>query len=228
MLKQSLEDSIRFEEKDMADGKKGLAEAGEKKASAEGDLEVTSKDLAQDIADKKDLHHNCMTKASDFEAETKSRGEELAALAEAKKVIKEATGGAEEQSYGLSQVSFLQRSQESSPQRAAVRFVRDLAAKHNAPLLAQLASRMSSAMRSSDDPFAKVKGLISDMIVRLEESAAADATEKAYCDKETKETEEKKSGQRSRNRKTHNKNQSRYSQIYQAQGADCCPPDSAR
>merc|ERR1712085_46556 len=36
-----------------------------------------------------------------------------------------------------------------------------------------------------------VKGLISDMISKLEASADADATEKAYCDKELKETNEK-------------------------------------
>ena len=37
-----------------------------------------------------------MTKAEDAEAETKIHGEELKALAEAKRVLKEATGGAEE------------------------------------------------------------------------------------------------------------------------------------
>merc|ERR1712223_1570002 len=37
------------------------------------------------------------------------------------------------------------------------------------------------------DPFAKVKGLISDMIAKLEEAAGADATEKAFCDKELSE-----------------------------------------
>jgi len=169
MLEQSLEDSIKFADSDMADAKKGLAEAGEKKSAAEGDLEVTAKSLAEDIAQKKDLHHDCMTKASDFEAETKSRGEELAALAQAKKVIKETTGGAEEQSYGLAQVSFVQRSKSSSSARAAVRFVRDLARKQTSPLLAQLASRMTAAMRSgaTDDVFAKVKGLIADMISKL-------------------------------------------------------------
>merc|ERR1719230_1301660 len=78
----------------------------------------------------------------------------------------------------------------------AVRFVRDLAHKHKFTALAQLATRMAAAMRSShrggDDPFAKVKGLIQDMIEKLEKEAEADATEKAFCDKEMHETETKK------------------------------------
>merc|ERR1719231_1504051 len=43
-----------------------------------------------------------------------------------------------------------------------------------------------------DDPFAKVKGLISEMIDRLIKEAEADASHKAYCDKEMSETEQKK------------------------------------
>merc|ERR1712032_1673103 len=70
------------------------------------------------------------------------------------------------------------------------------AKKHNSAALAQLASRMTSAMssgrRAGQDPFGKVKGLLSDMITRLEEEASADASEKAYCDKELAESTEKK------------------------------------
>jgi cell division protein FtsB len=190
MLKQSLEDAIRFANDDMAESKKGLAEAGEKKAMAEGDLEVTTKDLKADEEALAELHRDCMSKAEDYEAETKSRGEELAALAKAKQVIEDATGGAEKIAYGFEQ-SFLQRSSTDVARFEAVRYVRDLARKHQSPQLAQLASRMSSAMRSAD-PFAKVTGLISDMIARLEAEAEADATEKAYCDKEMSETEAKK------------------------------------
>merc|ERR1719263_1556211 len=108
MLKQSLTDEIKFANKDMDKAKKGLAESQEKKAVADGDLEVTSKDLAEDVKAKATLHQDCMNGAEEFELSTKSRGEELNALATAKKIIKESTGGAAGQSYGLNQVSFLQ------------------------------------------------------------------------------------------------------------------------
>ena len=62
-------------------------------------LAVTSKDLAEDIKTLQELHHNCI-----FEAETKSRGEELTALAKAKKIIVETTGGAADQSYSFLQM----------------------------------------------------------------------------------------------------------------------------
>merc|ERR1719486_643846 len=50
------------------------------------------------------------------------------------------------------------------------------------------------AYGSSDgkDVFAKVKGLIVDMIAKLESEAEAEATEKAYCDEEMSKTEAKK------------------------------------
>jgi len=191
MLKQSLSDEIKFAEKDMDKAKKGLAESQEKKAGATGDLAVTSADLAEDIATKGTLHQDCMTAAEEFELATKSRGEELGALATAKKVIVEATGGAAGQSY-----SFLQLSNRADLAKdEAVRFVRDLARKAKSASLAQLASRMNSAVKlggADGDVFAKVKGLIQDMVATLESEAEEDATQKAYCDKETGEATAKK------------------------------------
>merc|ERR1719287_340984 len=134
-----------------------------------------------------------MTKAEDFEAETKSRGEELAALAKAKEIIVEATSLLQEQSYSLPQVSAHLTSSAGLAQFEAARFVRDLAQKQKSPALAMLATRMSSASRSnSKDIFGKVKDLVRDMIAKLEAEAEADATEKGFCDKELAETNAKK------------------------------------
>merc|ERR1719498_563732 len=164
MLAQGLKDEIKYGEKDMAAAKKKLADSQEAKATAEGDLSVTSKDLA----------------------------EELKALATAKKVIVEATSGASDLSY-----SFLQLSSGADLANfEAVRAVRDLAQKEKSSALAQLASRMSQVMHqggNSGDVFGKVKGLINNMIEKLLKEAEADATEKAFCDKEMAETAAKKS-----------------------------------
>merc|ERR1712085_14690 len=161
LLEQSLEDEIKFANNDLDAAKKGIAASTEKKATAEGDLEVTKKDLAEDVAAKATLHHDCMTK--------------------------DATS--------LAQVSFVQVASQLSTgtdlaNYEVVRFVRDLAHKERSTVLAQLASHLASAMHSRN-PFGKVKDLISNMISKLEASADADATEKAYCDKELKETNEK-------------------------------------
>jgi uncharacterized phage infection (PIP) family protein YhgE len=194
MLKQSLEDEIKFANKEKDEAHKSKSESEEGKATAEGDLDVTSKDLAEDIKELADLHHNCMTRAQEYEDETKSRGEELKALATAKQIIKEAVA------LPQTDVSFLQVSKLSTSVDLAnfevVRMVRNLAKKTNSAELAQLASRVASTVRfggeNKADIFGKVKGLITDMIEKLEAEAEADATEKAFCDKELAETNLKK------------------------------------
>jgi chromosome segregation ATPase len=199
LLKQSLEDKIKVSTKEAAASKANLAESSEKKAVVTGDLDVTSKDLAEDIKTLEDMTHDCMTKAEDFESETKSRAEELKALGAAKTAVQEATGAAAHATYSFAQVSFFQtrRSQSDSLKGSkATRLVRDMARNHKSVALAHLASRIASAMGASNregaDPFGKVKGLIRDMIDRLEDEASADATQKAYCDKETSESNEAK------------------------------------
>jgi len=115
----------------------------------------------------------------------------------AKKAISDNTAGASKLSYGLNQASFLQMSSGTDLASVeAVHYVRKFARKMKSPELAQLASRMASAVQfgagSKDDPFGKVKGLITDMIERLESEAQADASHKAYCDKELSESNAKK------------------------------------
>ena len=78
----------------------------------------------------------------------------------------------------------------------AVRCICDLSKKQHSTALVRLASRMASTIcfggSSRDDIFVKIKGLISDMISKLEAEAEADATEKALRNKELSETNAKK------------------------------------
>lgn len=210
MLKQSLEDEIKFAQKDMDEAKKALATSAEAKATAEGDLSVSTKDLKADEESLEGMKVDCMNRGQDYETETKSRAEELEAIAQARKVIAESVSGAAQQTYALSQISrppsFFQGAIVHSNSRLstgadlanfeAVQFVRNLARQQNDEALMQLAMRMANVMRfsgsSGADPFEKVKALISDMIQRLQQDAQADASHKSYCDKETGETVAKK------------------------------------
>lgn len=102
-------------------------------------------------------------------------------------------------------MSFLQRSKLSTSTDLknfeVTHMLRSLAKKHHDTVLSQLASRVASELRyggaNKNDVFEKIKGLISDMINKLEEEAQADATEKAFCDKELAETRQKKSDKES-------------------------------
>ena len=188
MKKQSLDDEIKFASKDLDEAKKSSAANTEKKATAEGDLTVTTKALNEDKADLAGLHHDCMTKASAYETETTSRGEELKALATAKKIIVEATSLAQTDSF-VQLVS-------TSKGNKVVRVLKKLASTEQSTALSQLASRVQSAIRlgnaAGDDVFAKVKELINDMLDKLQKEAEEAASHKAFCDKEMAETKAKR------------------------------------
>merc|ERR1719217_1012576 len=105
MLKQSLEDQMDADNKDMDEEKSLKAATEENKAVAEGDLAETVKSLAEDNKALKTASTTCMTVAGDHEATVKARTEELAAIATAKKVLSETTSGAVSQSYSFIQIS---------------------------------------------------------------------------------------------------------------------------
>merc|ERR1719158_1308594 len=192
MLKQSLEDEMNADSKDMNEEKSLKAAAEETEATATGDLAETVKELAKDNASLKTAQTTCMTVAADHEATVKSRTEELTAIATAEKVLKDTSAGAVGQSYSLLQ---LQSSTDLKNVEVA-NVIKKLARDHHSAALAQLASRIGAVMRlgaaDGDDVFAKVKGLISDMIAKLQQEAESEATEKAYCDEEMSKTSAKK------------------------------------
>merc|ERR1719163_2332011 len=196
MLKQKIEDAVAFGEKTLAETKAAKAAAEEAKAVAEGELETASKNLADDETHLKDLQQECMT-ASEEDTESKeSRAEELEALATAKKILEEKTGAASDRAYSFIQIGTVSKAGSKTKAKQVKQEILDLlqglAEKNGDKQMSLLAQRVQTAAMLGEDPFAKIKGLISEMIEKLEAEAAKEAAHKAFCDKEMSETKAKK------------------------------------
>jgi chromosome segregation ATPase len=198
MMKQSLEDQMAADTKDMNEEKAAKEAAEEGKATAEGDLASTVKALKEAEDGLATTHGDCMTTAADHEATVAARNEELKVIATAEKILKDSTSGAVEQTYSFLQVAASSKmtTRTDLANSEVVTLVKKLARDHHSAALAQLASRISVVARygtkDGANPFGKIKGLISDMITKLEKEAEAEATEKAYCDEQMAKTEAKK------------------------------------
>jgi hypothetical protein len=198
MMRESLDDQVAFDKKTMDEEKAGKEEAEEEKATAEGDLETTNKEVKEATEQLATTNTDCMETAADYEATVHARAEEIKVIHTAEKILKESTSGAEEQTYGFLQLtaSSKMRTRADMANAEVLSMVKRLAHDHHSAALAQLASRIAVVVRyggkNGNDPFKKVKGLITEMIAKLEAEGAEEATEKAYCDEEMAKTTAKK------------------------------------
>jgi peptidoglycan hydrolase CwlO-like protein len=208
MLKQSLEDQISADSKDLQEQKDGKAASEQAKAVAEGDLAMTAKGLVDAKGALELCHSNCLTTAADHEATVAARTAELKVLAEAKALLQSSTPGAaghvysfleEEQQHtqaGTVQVGSSLRTRTDLVNAEVVHMVKELAKKHHSQALNQLASRIAAVVRfgtsAGEDPFTKVKALVEELISKLESEASSEAGEKDYCDEQMSKTEAKK------------------------------------
>merc|ERR1719311_439280 len=122
---------------------------------------------------------SCSMKASEWATRQKDAAGELAAIAKAKEVLESGV-------KVFLQVSSKAKAHDvvADDKRARVTAIlKDI--KDRSYFFAQLRSE------AKEGPFDKVKGLIEDMIGRLEKEAAEEADAKAFCDKETSESKAK-------------------------------------
>jgi len=191
-----LEDQVTADSTDMSDEKASKAAAEQAKATAERDLGMTSKELTNGQEQLAMAVSSCMQVGADHEKTVAARTEELRVIAEAKSILAKTTSGAESQTYALVQVQSSLRTKKDLAGAEVVQSLKRLAKEQHSAALAQLVSRVATVFRfsatSGDDPFQKVKGLISEMIARLQKEAGAEAAEKAYCDEQMMKTEAKK------------------------------------
>merc|ERR1719393_657903 len=182
----------------MSVAKSTKAESEETKGTASGDLAETTEELKTLNKYFDTISTDCMTGAQAHEESVKSRAEELAVIAEAKKIVQDAVGGAVSKVYSFLQVEVSSKEQSRMylANLEVVTAVKKLAKEQHSSALTQLASKISAVARfggsNSEDVFAKIKGLISDMIAKLQKEAEEAASQKAYCDEEMAKNKAKK------------------------------------
>jgi len=180
MTKQSLTDAIATAERDLANSKTRLAEEQQVNAECSGESDAQAKKLKENQDLLAEIVQMNEEKTTEYEASTKDRDGELGALSKAIEILtaKEFSGATERRDVFLQETPDVRSEVADVLKKAANRF--------SNVLFAQLAQ---SAM---DDPFAKVKGLIKEMVDRLQKQAAEEADHKAYCDKENKKSKAKR------------------------------------
>merc|ERR1719482_1752467 len=105
MMRQSLQHQMAADTKDMNQQKSNTEAATEGKATAEGDLATTVKELGDAEKELTTANTDCMTTAADHEATVAARNEELKVIATAEKILKDSTSGAVGQTYSFLQVA---------------------------------------------------------------------------------------------------------------------------
>merc|ERR1719210_275927 len=186
MLIQDLEAQTEQATQDREERSETKAKKLQAKADANGDLKDTTTTKEADEKYLADLVATCEQKASDFESRQQLRSEELEAINKAIEIIssESVSGNADKYLPKLLQTSSSNLAQlratdsTGAPQQRVSEYLRGRAQELNSRVLSAL------AVRVADDPFAKAKKMIKDLIVRLMEEANEEAEHKGWCDTE--------------------------------------------
>jgi len=195
--KLAMENEKKFAEQDKAEHEAIVEKKTEEKENAQKNQkdEQEARDSDQSFLDV--LTGDCETKAAEWDQRSKVRAGELSTFNDALQALK--TGVAP--NYGANKKlnliaqgsqrghwewvdakprsdSFLQiRSEEGGPQKV-LKLLSSAAARLQSDVLSAAVMKITV----SADHFVKVRGLIKDLIQKLEDNAAAEQTHKAFCD----------------------------------------------
>jgi len=183
-LKQEIENqekALTEKKRQVAKSEQVSAEKTAELAAANELLEVTEKHLA-------DVKAQCIQKAIDWHERTSKRSDEIMAIKMALQILTSAAAQSKnsKQTYGshehLMQLSFIQTKQTTNRVMHALSKLR----ASGEPALSLLAVRAHHRLisASSADPFADVKRMIQDMLVKLQKEMAEEAKKKEWCDTE--------------------------------------------
>lgn len=143
------------------------SEAEAQEGAGKKDLDTEEQSLADDKKYLAEITADCSMKTKDFEARQKSRTDELTAIAEATSILKspEVQTGAGHLDKAQSVGSFLQISTKNTAEgnEKVVAFLKQRASSLHSNVLMQLANLAGA------DPFVKIRKMVQELIVRLEE-----------------------------------------------------------
>lgn len=187
MIKQSLSDQITNLNKEIDEATASVGAAQEKLAKAQGDLADTEATKAADEDYKSKLITDCNAKAAEWDERQKTAADELAALTKGADILKT--------KFNFAQISVtvthkstvtVVEKRRSEIRNKLVTVLKSLGKKYSSFGLMQIANSASA------DPFVKVRGLINDMIAKLEKQAQEEATHDTFCKEETSKSSTKK------------------------------------
>jgi len=163
-------------------------------AKAKGDLADTQASLAADQKTLAEMTSTFEQHSGIFKENQEIRQLELEAIAKAIEIISSPNVSASYAGHiNLAQTNFLQMT--SSSRRALVKD-RAAALLQKRALALKSATLLKLVAEMKANPFAKVVGMIEDLIAKLKEEAAAEADHKQWCDQQLMENKHK------RNKKT--------------------------
>jgi len=183
MVVQDLTDNLERANKEFSMKSSTKSQREKDKAEAEGDLGDTTANLDADTSFLADLTKECASKAAEFEKTQSVRAGEIQALMKAIEIMSgAAVGGGTKYlpSFVQSGTSLAQlRTVSTSPmQRRVASFLQRRAKISNSRILSLI------AVRVSQDPLAKIKKMIQDMVDKLMTEANEEAEHKGFCDTE--------------------------------------------
>merc|ERR1719316_2256939 len=198
-------------EKSLAEKSAQVAALTEEINAHETEKQETEASKAADQNFLDDLAKKCEDKAKTFDQRSSTRTAELTAIAKALELLKgdvskmypandlglvqkkkaaasdkEDSDDDAEDDFERQVVSFLQVALERPETAAARKKVIGFLSKQATKIDSVVLSTLLVKLKEAPSPFAKVKQMIQDLISRLEDEAAAEASQKEWCDEEMK------------------------------------------
>jgi chromosome segregation ATPase len=153
-----------------------VGELGVEIVQMKNDLDETSKGLLQDQKFLKNLDKNCADKAKEFEERSKTRAEELVALADTVKILNDDDALELFKKTLPSASAFVQVSDSAAIKALVTIDSLRKTAKHNPEL-----DFLALALRGKKVNFDKVIQMIDDMVATLKQEQTDDDDKKEYC-----------------------------------------------